>query len=35
MGIKILRMMAVHNEVDIIQQNLDWYHNAGFPTIIV
>ena len=28
-------MMAVHNEVDILQQNLNWYHDAGFPTVIL
>ena len=31
----ILRMMAVHNEADIVEQNIDWYHQRGFQTVAI
>ncbi len=34
-GPEILRMMAVYNESDVLQQNIDWYHRAGIPTVVV
>ena len=27
--------MAVHNEADILQQNIDWYYERGFQTVVV
>jgi SAM-dependent methyltransferase len=32
---KIVRMMALWNEVDILEQNLAWYADRGFPTVVV
>lgn len=33
--VKIVRMMAVYNEMDILPQNIDWYYRAGFCTVVV
>ena len=33
--LRIVRMMAVWNEADILERNLAWYADAGFPTIAV
>jgi hypothetical protein len=33
--IKIIRMMAVRNEVDVLERNLEWYAAAGTPTVVV
>jgi hypothetical protein len=32
---RILRMLAVHNEADVLQRNLDWYASAGFDTVVI
>lgn len=32
---KIVRMMAVYNEMDVLPQNIDWYCRAGFRTVVV
>jgi Glycosyl transferase family 2 len=31
----IVRMMAVHNEADVLQRSIDWYADAGFPAAVV
>jgi hypothetical protein len=31
--LNILRMMAVHDEADVLPYNLAWYREAGFPTV--
>jgi SAM-dependent methyltransferase len=33
--LQIVRMMAVWNEADILERNLAWYADAGFPTVAV
>lgn len=32
---KIVRMMAVHNEIDVLPQNIDWYERHGIRTVVV
>ena len=32
---RILRMLFVHNEADVLQRNLDWYAQAGFDTVVI
>jgi hypothetical protein len=33
--VHIVRMLAVHNEADILQRNIDWYAEAGFATAVI
>jgi glycosyl transferase family 2 len=34
-GNRILRMLAIRDEADVLPYNLDWYANAGFPTVAI
>jgi glycosyltransferase involved in cell wall biosynthesis len=34
-GERILRMLAVRDEADVLPYNLDWYARAGFETVVV
>lgn len=31
----IVRMLPVFNEIDVLPQNLDWYHRAGIRTVVI
>ena len=35
MAMRIVRMMAVHDESDVLEYNLDWYRRAGLPTVVL
>lgn len=28
-------MVAVHNEVDVLEQNINWYYEQGFESVVV
>ena len=35
MSMRIVRMMAVHDESDVLEYNLDWYWRAGLATVVL
>lgn len=32
---EIVRMLPVYNEIDVLPQNIDWYHRAGIRTVVL
>jgi|GEM_PF-7019021 len=32
---KVLRMLTVKNEIDILHRNIEWYSNQGIPTVAI
>ena len=35
MSMRVVRMMAVHDESDVLEYNLDWYWRAGLATVVL
>jgi glycosyltransferase involved in cell wall biosynthesis len=31
----VVRMLPVFNEIDVLPQNIDWYHRAGIRTVVI